>query len=143
MEVENPLCGISPMPWGDGVVDVEDLKVFIGYWEKARLQKIVELTDETFDQIFLDSDMPVLVDFWASWCRPRLTMAPVIEEIADEYAGRLKVCKLNVDYSPNINKRYEITAIPTMILFKDGQIVNRWLGVTAKDEITAAIDELL
>jgi thioredoxin 1 len=143
MEVENPLCDIGPMPWGDGVVDVEDLKVFIGYWEKARFQKIVELTEETFDQIFLDSDMPVLVDFWASWCGPCLTMAPVIEEIADEYAGRIKVCKLNLDYWPDINKRHEITAIPTMILFKDGQIVNRWLGVTPKDEIMAAIDELL
>ena len=140
---DEPLCDIGPMPWGDGVVDVEDLKVFIGYWEKARFQNIVELTEDTFDQIVLDSDMPVLVDFWASWCGPCLMMAPVIEEIADEYAGRIKVCKLNVDYSPEINERYEITAIPTMILFKDGQIVNRWLGVTPKDEITAAIDELL
>jgi thioredoxin len=140
---DEPLCDIGPMPWGDGVVDIEDLKVFIGYWEKARFQNIVKLTEDTFDQIVLDSDMPVLVDFWASWCGPCLTMAPVIEEIADEYAGRVKVCKLNVDYSPDINKRYEITAIPTMILFKDGQIINRWLGVTAKDEITASIDELL
>jgi len=70
-------------------------------------------------------------------------MAPVIEEIANEYSGWIKVCKLNMDYSPDINKRYEITAIPTMILFKDGQVVKIWLGVTAKNEITATIDELI
>lgn len=118
-------------------------KVLIGYWEKPRFQNIAELTEDAFDQIVLDSDTLVLADFWASWCGPCLTMAPVIEEIADEYAGRVKVCRLNVDYSPNINERYEITAIPTMILFKDCQIVNRWLGVTAKDEIAAAVDEVL
>jgi thioredoxin 1 len=140
MEVENPLCGISPVPWRDGVVDVADSKVFVRYWEKARFRKIVELTDETFDQIFLDSNMPVLVDFRGSWCGPCLKMAPVIEEIADEYAGRIKVCQPNVDYWPDIGRRYEITAIATMILFKDGQIVNRWLGVTPTDEMTAATD---
>jgi len=140
---DEPSVDIGPMPWGDGVVDVQDLVVFIGYWEQAYFQNLVELTEETFDQIVLASDMPVLVDFWATWCGPCLTMAPVIEEIADEYAGRIKVCKLDVDYSPDINKRYEITAIPTMILFKDGQVVKQWVGITAKDELTAAIEELL
>ena len=70
-------------------------------------------------------------------------MAPVIEEIAKEYAGRVKVCKLDTDASPNINSRYEIKAIPTFILFKNGQIRQRWLGVTPKEDLTAAIDSLL
>jgi thioredoxin len=103
----------------------------------------IELTEATFDQIVLGSDIPVLVDFWAPWCGPCLIMAPVIEEIAEEYAGRALICKLNTDTSPNINSRYEIRAIPTFILFKDGQIRERWLGTTSKSKLTAAIDALL
>jgi thioredoxin 1 len=138
-----PLCDIGPMPWGDRVVDVQDLIVFIDYWEEARSLNLIQLKEANFDQIVLGSDVPVLVDFWAPWCGPCLEMAPIIEEIADEYVERIKVCKLNIDYSPDISKRYEITAIPTMMLFKDGQIVKQWIGITAKNELTAAIDELI
>jgi thioredoxin len=104
---------------------------------------IIELTDGTFDQTVLSSDIPVLVDFWAPWCGPCWTMAPVIQEIANEYAGKIKTCKLNVDYSPNTNARYDIMYIPTFILFKDGRERERWVGVTPKGDITAAIDELV
>ena len=105
--------------------------------------EVIELTDAIFDQIVLSSDVPVLVDFWAPWCEPCLTMAPVIEEIADEYAGRIKVCKLNVDNEPQTTTNYGIRFIPTFILFKDGQVQRQWVGVTGKNELTAAIDELL
>jgi thioredoxin 1 len=104
---------------------------------------VIELTDATFDQIVLSSDIPVLVDFWAPWCGPCWTMAPVIKEIADEYAGRVKICKINVDNSPNTNTKYSIRFIPTFILFKDGQVRGRWIGVTPKEKLTAAIEEQL
>jgi len=105
--------------------------------------KVIELTEATFDQIVLGSDIPVLVDFGAPWCPPCWMMDPVIEEIAKEYAGKVKVCKLDTDYSPNINRRYNIQYIPTFILFNEGQIEKRWVGVTPKKDLTDAIDELL
>jgi thioredoxin len=105
--------------------------------------EVIELTDATFDQIVLSSDVPVLIDFWAPWCGPCLVMAPVIEEIADEYAGKVKVCRLNVDNEPQTTMNYGIRFIPTFILFKDGQVQRQWVGVTSKEELTAAIDELL
>ena len=104
---------------------------------------LIELTDADFDQIVLGSDVPVLVDFWATWCGPCWTMAPVIEEIADQYAGKIKVGKLDVDNEPRTTTKYGIRFIPTFILFKDGQEIRRWVGVTNKNEITAAIDALL
>ena len=104
---------------------------------------VVELTEATFDQVVLNSDVPVLVDFWAPWCGPCLAMAPVIEEIANEYAGKAKVCKLNTDNAPNIIARYNVTLIPTFILFKNGQIQQRWIGITPKEDLTAGIDALL
>jgi thioredoxin 1 len=105
--------------------------------------EVIVVTDATFDQTVLNSDVPVLVDFWAPWCGPCLTMAPVIREIAEEYAGRAKICKLNVDNCPNTTMNYGIRYIPTFILFKDGVERRRWIGVTNKNELTAAIDELL
>ena len=105
--------------------------------------EVIELTDAAFDQIVLSSDVPVLVDFWAPWCGPCLVMAPVIEEIADEYAGKVKVCRLNVDNEPQTTTNYGIRFIPTFILFKDGQVQRQWVGVTGKNEIIAAIEELL
>jgi thioredoxin len=104
---------------------------------------VIELTDATFDQTIRNSDVTVLVDFWAPWCGPCWTMAPIIQEIADEYAGKAKICKLNVDDSPETTTDYGIRFIPTFILFKDGQEIRRWIGVTNKNEITAAIDALL
>ncbi|MHC4242077.1 MAG: thioredoxin [Planctomycetota bacterium] len=104
---------------------------------------MITLTDDTFDEIVLNSDIPVLVDFWATWCGPCWVMAPVLEEIADQYAGKIKVCKLDVDYEPQATAKYGIRYIPTLILFKDGQEIRRWVGVTDKDKITAAIDALL
>jgi len=104
---------------------------------------VIELTDATFDQIVHGSDVPVLVDFWAPWCGPCKMMAPIVEEIADKYAGRAKVCKINTDDARDSAMEFGISAIPTTILFKDGQVQKKWVGLTSKKELAAAIDQLL
>jgi thioredoxin 1 len=104
---------------------------------------VVELTDETFDEVVHNSGLPVLIDFWASWCGPCKMMTPIIEEIAEEYAGKAKICKLNTDDARDSAMEFNISAIPTTILLKDGQVHKRWVGLTSKKEISAAIKELL
>ena len=110
---------------------------------KAMADNAVELTDAVFDDVVHNSTMPVLVDFWAPWCGPCRMMAPVIEEIANEYAGRTKICKLNTDEARDSAIEFGINAIPTLILFKNGQVQKKWVGLTSKKSVTAAIDELL
>jgi len=127
---------------GDDTAWIDDI-VFPIRLDRPPKPGVIEVTDATFNQIVLSSESPVLVDFWAPWCGPCLAMAPVIEEIADEYAGKAKVCKLNVDEARNIPMEYSISAIPTFILFNDGQIQRKWVGVTSKQELTDAIDDLL
>jgi thioredoxin 1 len=105
--------------------------------------KIIELTDADFDEVVHNSDVPVLVDFWAPWCGPCKMMAPILEEIADEYLNKAKVCKLNTDDARDSAMEFGISAIPTLILFKDGQVQNKWVGLTSKKDIAKAIDELL
>ena len=104
---------------------------------------VIELTDATFDKTVHDSDVPVLVDFWAPWCGPCKMLAPVIEEIAGEYAGKATICKMDTDEHRDAAVKHAISAIPTIILFKDGQVEKKWVGMTTKDDITDAIDELL
>ena len=103
----------------------------------------IELDDATFDKTVHDSDVPVLVDFWAPWCGPCKMIAPIIEEIANEYSGKAKVCKLNTDDARDSAMEFGISAIPTLILFKDGQVQKKWVGLTSKKDIAEAIDELL
>jgi len=103
----------------------------------------IELTDATFDQTIHNSDVPVLVDFWAPWCGPCKMIAPLIKEIADEYADRAKICRLNTDDARDSAMEFGISAIPTLILFKDGQVQKKWVGLTSKKDLAAAIDELL
>jgi thioredoxin 1 len=105
--------------------------------------KIIELTDADFDEVVHNSDVPVLVDFWAPWCGPCKMMVPILEEIADEYPNKAKVCKLNTDDARDSAMEFGISAIPTLILFKDGQVQNKWVGLTSKKDIAEAIDELL
>lgn len=102
---------------------------------------IIELTDEIFDSTVHTGDMPVLVDFWAPWCGPCRMLAPVIEEIANEYAGKAKICKLNTDEHHEAAVEFGISAIPTLILFNKGEIVKKWVGLAKKSDITDAIDE--
>jgi thioredoxin 1 len=104
---------------------------------------VIELTDASFDEVVHNSDIPVLVDFWAPWCGPCKMLAPIIEEIANEYGGKAKVCKLNTDEARDSAIEFGISAIPTTILFKDGQMHKKWVGLTSKKDLTAAINKLL
>jgi thioredoxin 1 len=104
---------------------------------------IVELTDAMFDQVVHDSTEPVLVDFWAPWCGPCRMLAPIIEQVAEEYGDKAKVCKINTDQARESAIEFGISAIPTLILFKGGQVQKKWVGLTSKKDIAEAIDKLL
>jgi thioredoxin 1 len=93
---------------------------------------VLQLTDENFKQEVLQSTIPVLVDFWAPWCGPCRTLAPTIEELSREYDGKVKVCKLNTDESPETAGGFNISSIPTVLVFKDGQVVDRLVGLNPK-----------
>ena len=104
---------------------------------------ILELTDESFDAEVLKSNIPVLVDFWAEWCGPCKQLTPIMEELAKEYAGRIKFCKLNIDSHQTNPARYNITAIPTVIVFKDGNMAQKMIGVKPRKEYKSVIDSQL
>jgi thioredoxin 1 len=105
--------------------------------------KVLQVTDETFEEEILKSETPALVDFWAAWCGPCKAIAPVVEELAEEYAGKVKMAKLNVDESPKTPGQYGIRAIPTLIMFKDGKVVDQITGAVSKSHIEQALQKLL
>jgi thioredoxin 1 len=105
--------------------------------------KIVHVTDDNFENEVLQSSAPVLVDYWAEWCGPCKMIAPVLDEIAGEYQGRVKIAKLNIDDNPNTPPRYGIRGIPTLMLFKDGEVEATKVGAVSKSQLTAFIDSNL
>lgn len=104
---------------------------------------VVKLTDENFEEEVLKSSIPVLVDFWAAWCGPCRVIAPIIEELAEELKGKVKVCKLNVDENPVTPGKFGIKAIPTLILFKNGSPVETIVGAVSKNTIVSTINKVL
>lgn len=106
-------------------------------------EKTTELTDQTFDEVVNGSQIPVVVDFWAPWCGPCKMIAPIMAELAQEYDGKAKICRLNTDEARDSAMEFGITAIPTVILFNNGQVEQKWVGLTSKKDIAEAIDKLL
>ena len=106
-------------------------------------EKVMAFTDANFDSEVLQSDIPVLVDFWATWCAPCKAIAPLVDAIADEYAGKVKVGKVNVDESQATPGKYGVRGIPTIILFKGGAVVDQVVGAVPKSQIEALIAKAL
>jgi thioredoxin 1 len=105
------------------------------------MHNTIEVSDQTFDNEVLQSGMPVLVDFWATWCGPCRMIAPVVEELASENADTVKVCKINIDESPNIAAGFGVSSIPTIMIFKNGEVVERFVGVQPKKRLQEALDQ--
>ncbi|MBG83386.1 MAG: thioredoxin [Phycisphaerae bacterium] len=101
---------------------------------------VLNFTDEGFQADVLDSDVPVLVDFWAEWCQPCKMLTPTIDAIAEEYAGRAKVGKMNIDDHKQVALARNIQSIPTVLIFKNGEVAQTFVGIAAKDKITEALD---
>ena len=105
-------------------------------------QHTVEFTDDNFQDEVLNSAGGVLVDFWAPWCGPCRQIAPLIDQLAEQFSGKIKVGKINIDDNPNITQQYGIQSIPTLMLFKDGEVAERFMGMPAKAKLVGAIESL-
>ncbi len=103
-------------------------------------ENIVHVTDETFEEEITKSQQPVLVDYWADWCGPCKMIAPILDEIATEYKGRVKIAKLNIDENPGTPPKYGIRGIPTLMLFKNGNVEATKVGAVSKSQLTAFLD---
>ncbi len=106
-------------------------------------EQITHVSEASFDQDVISAELPVLVDFWAEWCGPCKMIAPILDDIASEYAGRLKVCKVDVDANPGVPEKFGIRGIPTLIIFKDGNAVETKVGALSKSQLAQFIDGCL
>jgi len=104
---------------------------------------VIEVTDQNFEEEVAKSNLPVLVDLWAPWCRPCLIVAPVVDKLAENYKGRFKFCRLNVDQNPKTAARYRIMSIPTLIFLKDGKVMDTVIGAVPEQTLKPKIEALL
>ncbi|KPV41007.1 thioredoxin [Thiohalorhabdus denitrificans] len=107
------------------------------------MSSTLDVTDSTFEEEVLNADKPVLVDYWAEWCGPCKMTAPILDEVSDEYADKLKVAKLNIDENPNTPPKYGVRGIPTLMLFKDGNVEATKVGALSKAQLQAFVEENL
>jgi thioredoxin 1 len=128
----------SACPFRYGKISTENVgKDFLG------MSAAAQVTDSSFKQEVLDSDVPVLVDFWAPWCGPCRMVAPVVEEIAEQFVGQIKVVKVNTDENPSVASQYGIRSIPTLMIFKDGQKVDMVVGAVPKTTLATTLEKHL
>ncbi len=105
-------------------------------------EDVLEFTDCNFESDVVQSDLPVLVDFWAEWCQPCKMLTPTIEELAAEFKGKVKIGKVDTDSNPEVPVKYGVSAIPTIMLFQGGEVVKKFVGLTTKDQFQAVLNEL-
>jgi thioredoxin len=144
---------VSSAPWREALIQIADpgnapldaasaeKATFTTRRKKMAGNGIVEVTDANFDQDVLKSDKPVLVDFWATWCGPCRAIAPIVEELATEFQGKVKIGKMDVDSNSATPMRYKVTGIPTLLVFKGGQVVEQLVGYRPKDAIAQALNK--
>ncbi|MBW7957270.1 MAG: thioredoxin [Deltaproteobacteria bacterium] len=106
-------------------------------------ENTINVSDSNFESMVLKSDIPALVDFWASWCAPCKAIAPIVDEMAAAYSGKVRVAKMNVDDNPSTPGKYGVRGIPTLILFKDGKVVDQLVGAVPKDQVKELIEKAL
>ncbi|MEX2525780.1 MAG: thioredoxin TrxA [Gammaproteobacteria bacterium] len=104
---------------------------------------IIHVSDETFDDEVLNSNKPVIVDYWAEWCGPCKMIAPILDEIADEYEGKLTIAKLNIDDNQDTPQKYAVRGIPTLMIFKEGEVAGTKVGALSKSQLSAFIDSVI
>lgn len=140
-----PLSDTAPRPKERDLIEISDIIFRNSEYKEAHMASdaILVLSDATFEEEVLNSDVPVLVDFWAPWCGPCRAVAPIVEEISSTYEGQLKVGKLNVDENPSTTMKFGIRSIPTLLVFKGGEAVEQIIGAVPKGEIERVVSKAL